>query len=73
MVPQVIHDLFSLCSSFIASGEVAEPVAEKGVERGLSVASFFAGQLDDMLVGTEGDVFHHTKVVCTGFVVKDAN
>jgi len=66
----LLHQFGDSFASFVACGEVMEPFAEKGVEGGVSGPGLLAGELDGALIGTEGDVFHYTKVVRTAFVVK---
>src|SRR5690606_25789893 len=54
--------------ALVIGRETGQPVAKHMVERGVSRSGLLAGLLDQPLFGAEGDVFHRTKIVRTGFV-----
>jgi len=55
-VTQSGHQGTVILGTDLASGNPAQPIPKKFVERGVLAARYFAGPLDVGLVGAEGDV-----------------
>ncbi|MFT6242543.1 MAG: hypothetical protein ACJAQT_004652 [Akkermansiaceae bacterium] len=70
----VIHSLeqvSDLGPLFVPTRKAIEPFAKKGIQSCFVGSRFLPREFNGFGLGTEGDIlFHNTKVVRTGFVVK---